>query len=102
MTYYNAPPFVISVAASLSNDRIRDFLDRELFPEFEPLWIAMDGAQCAPDGSSTQAYSSRMLGKLTVAVKAFIEKTREADAYDGPFISASDAAHPGTPHVKHT
>lgn len=80
LSYNNAPPLVVSVAHGLSDGRIRDFLDNDVFPHFEPLWVRMDSLDKAPDGSSKRAYSTKMLERLTDAVKAFIVKSQTAEA----------------------
>ncbi|CAJ1351872.1 unnamed protein product, partial [Effrenium voratum] len=76
LTYNNAPPLLISVASGLEG-RLQSFLDKEVFPHFEPLWVRLDGLDSAPDGSSKKQYASRMLDRLTQAVKAFL--VRSAD-----------------------
>ncbi|CAK9085831.1 unnamed protein product [Durusdinium trenchii] len=76
LTYNNAPPLLISVAAALGEDRLQKFLDQEVFPHFEPLWVRLDGLDHAPDGSSKKAYSSRMLDRLTSAVKSFLARSQ--------------------------
>lgn len=80
LNYNNAPPLSVSVAAALSDSRIRDFLDREVFPHFEPLWVRVDMIDQAPDGSTKKAYSTRMLDRLTEAVKRFVARSQQADA----------------------
>ncbi|CAK9085024.1 Hypothetical protein SCF082_LOCUS40290 [Durusdinium trenchii] len=79
LTYNNAPPLLISVAAALGEDRLQKFLDQEVFPHFEPLWVRLDGLDHAPDGSSKKAYSSRMLDRLTSAVKSFLARSQGAE-----------------------
>lgn len=79
LTYNNAPPLFISAASGLSDARVRDFLNKEIFPKFEPLWIRMDCIDAAPDGSSKRVYCSKMLDKLTEAVKLFVKKSQQAD-----------------------
>eukprot|EP00438_Fugacium_kawagutii_P034896 Skav224142 [mRNA] locus=scaffold462:234945:240897:- [translate_table: standard] len=82
LTYNNAPPLplglcftpsqhsrLISVAAALGEDRLQNFLDKEVFPHFDPLWARLDGLDRAPDGSSKKAYASRMLDRLTQACR---------------------------------
>eukprot|EP00435_Cladocopium_sp_Y103_P040852 s2934_g11.t1 len=76
LTYNNAPPLLISVAAALGEDRLHNFLDKEVFPHFDPLWVRLDGLDHAPDGSSKKAYSSRMLDRLTQAVKTFLARSQ--------------------------
>ncbi|CAJ1407487.1 unnamed protein product, partial [Effrenium voratum] len=66
LTYNNAPPLLISVASGLEG-RLQSFLDKEVFPHFEPLWVRLDGLDSAPDGSSKKQYASRMLDRLTQA-----------------------------------
>jgi len=79
LSYNDAPPLLVSVAAGLVDERLRTFLDREVFPYFEPLWVRLDSLDCAPDGSSKKAYSTRMLERLTAAVRGFVQKAQEAD-----------------------
>eukprot|EP00929_Paragymnodinium_shiwhaense_P002737 TRINITY_DN10301_c0_g3_i6.p1 TRINITY_DN10301_c0_g3~~TRINITY_DN10301_c0_g3_i6.p1 ORF type:complete len:499 (-),score=151.08 TRINITY_DN10301_c0_g3_i6:167-1663(-) len=83
LTYNNAPPLLFSVAAGLEDVRIVEFLNREVFPFFEPLWVRMDNIDQAPDGSSKKNYSVRMLERLTEAVKSFIGKSQKAEANPG-------------------
>lgn len=80
LSYNNAPPLLISAAAGLGEGRIKEFLDHEVFNNFEPLWVTLDGADQAPDGTSKKAYSTRMLERLTDAVKGFVEKSQRSDA----------------------
>lgn len=82
LTYNNAPPLLISVAAALGEDRLHNFLDKEVFPHFDPLWVRLDGLDHAPDGSSKKAYSSRMLDRLTQAVKSFLARS-QGEASEG-------------------
>eukprot|EP00931_Biecheleriopsis_adriatica_P102725 TRINITY_DN77663_c0_g1_i1.p1 TRINITY_DN77663_c0_g1~~TRINITY_DN77663_c0_g1_i1.p1 ORF type:complete len:456 (+),score=141.33 TRINITY_DN77663_c0_g1_i1:72-1439(+) len=82
LSYNNAPPLLISVATALGEGKIQKFLDTEVFPHFEPLWVRMDSLDKAPDGSSKRAYSTRMLDRLTQAVKAFVVKSQQADGPD--------------------
>jgi len=80
LSYNNAPPLLISAAAGLGEARIKDFLNNEVFNHFEPLWVSLDAADQAPDGTSKKAYSTRMLERLTDAVKGFVEKSQRSDA----------------------
>eukprot|EP00930_Biecheleria_cincta_P027827 TRINITY_DN1946_c0_g1_i1.p1 TRINITY_DN1946_c0_g1~~TRINITY_DN1946_c0_g1_i1.p1 ORF type:complete len:452 (+),score=128.93 TRINITY_DN1946_c0_g1_i1:28-1356(+) len=82
LSYNNAPPLLVSVAETLGEGRIRSFLDKEVFPHFEPLWVRVDSLDKAPDGSSKKTYSTRMLDRLTAAVKAFVLRSQEAQAGD--------------------
>jgi len=79
LTYNNSPPLLVSAAAGLGEGQIRDFLNREVFPHFEPLWVRMDTLDMAPDGSSKRAYCTKMLERLTEAVKTFVVRSQEAD-----------------------
>eukprot|EP00913_Durusdinium_trenchii_P031580 g29572.t1 len=74
LTYNNAPPLLISVAAALGEDRLQKFLDQEVFPHFEPLWVRLDGLDHAPDGSSKKAYSSRRPDGMQV--KSFLARSQ--------------------------
>jgi len=91
LSYNNAPPLVVSACAGLSESKIRDFLDCSVFPHFEPLWIRLDGLDKAPDGSSKRAYSTKMLDRLTEAVKAFIAKAQQPDSASGNDLSLQSA-----------
>jgi len=98
LSYNNAPPLVVSAHTGLSEGKIRDFLDCSVFPHFEPLWVRLDGLDKAPDGSSKRAYSTKMLDRLTEAVKAFIAKAQQPDSASGKELSlqsAQDAASSG-------
>jgi hypothetical protein len=79
LSYNNAPPLSVAIASGLGEHFVRDFLSREVFPQFEPLWVRMDSLDQAPDGSSKKAYATRMLNKLTDAVKGFIHKSQQSD-----------------------
>lgn len=79
LSYNNAPPLLVSAAVALSEGRIREFLESEVFPHFRPLWVRMDDLDKAPDGSSKRAYSTKMLDRLTEAVKCFVLKSQQAD-----------------------
>lgn len=91
LSYNNAPPLVVSVHSGLSEGKIRDFLDCSVFPHFEPLWVRLDGLDQAPDGSSKRAYSTKMLDRLTEAVKAFIAKAQHPDSSSGKDLSLQSA-----------
>lgn len=82
LSYNNAPPLLVSIAETLGEGRIRSFLDKEVFPHFEPLWVRVDNLDKAPDGSSKKAYSTRMLDRLTSAVKEFVLRSQKAEAGD--------------------
>lgn len=84
LNYNNAPPLLISAASGLNDARIRDFLHKEVFPKFEPLWVRLDKLDVAPDGSSKRAYSSKMLDKLTEAVKCFVKKSQQDEMAHTP------------------
>eukprot|EP00928_Gymnodinium_smaydae_P054719 TRINITY_DN3844_c0_g1_i1.p1 TRINITY_DN3844_c0_g1~~TRINITY_DN3844_c0_g1_i1.p1 ORF type:complete len:464 (+),score=118.73 TRINITY_DN3844_c0_g1_i1:192-1583(+) len=77
--YNNAPPLSVSVAKGLGDDNIVEFLKKQVFPHFEPLWAKVDSFDTAPDGESKKMYSTRMLDRLTDAIKAFIAKSQQAD-----------------------
>jgi hypothetical protein len=83
LTYNNAPPLQVSTASGLDDSRIKEFLDNEVFSHFEPLWITLDELDRAPDGSTKKAYSTRMLERLTEAVKGFVEKSQKSDSEGG-------------------
>jgi len=79
LNYNSAPPLLISAATGLNDANIREFLHAEVFPKFEPLWVRMDKLDIAPDGTTKRAYSSKMLDKLTEAVKCFVKKSQQVD-----------------------
>mmetsp|Transcript_32395 Transcript_32395/g.58889 ORF Transcript_32395/g.58889 Transcript_32395/m.58889 type:complete len:435 (-) Transcript_32395:20-1324(-) len=83
LSYNNAPPLTVSLATGLGEVKIRSFLDTEVFPHFEPLWVRMDGLDKAPDGSSKRAYATKMLDRLTAAVKAFVMKSQDSEGSEG-------------------
>merc|ERR1719284_1065914 len=83
LSYNNAPPLLVSCAAGIFEGRMRDFLEREVFPHFEPLWVRMDDLDQAPDGSSKRAYCTRMLERLTEAIKGFVMKSQLSDVPPG-------------------
>jgi hypothetical protein len=93
LSYNNAPPLLISMAAALGDHRIKEFLDVEVFPYFEPLWVTLDAMDKAPDGTTKKAYSSRMLEKLTEAVKGFVEKSQRSDSEGGLTPSVREPLH---------
>lgn len=68
LSYNNAPPLFVSVANGLGDDKIHTFLQTEVR---------------SGDGASKKMYSTRMLDKLTDAIKAFIAKSQQADAGEG-------------------
>lgn len=86
LSYNHAPPLMISTASAFGETQIRDFLAKEVFPHFEPLWVTMDGLDKAPDGSCKRTYSTKMLDRLADAVKAFVVRSQTADnlAEDAP------------------
>merc|ERR1712113_1171900 len=88
LNYNNAPPLHVSAAAALSEDKVRSFLEAHVFPHFEPLWACLDGLSRAPDGSTKKDYSTKMLDRLAVAIKAFITK---AQTSDGAALGSADA-----------
>jgi chemotaxis protein histidine kinase CheA len=81
--YNNAPPLQVGAASALGEERIKEFLAAEVFSQFEPLWVTLDGLDQAPDGTSKKAYSTRMLERLTTAVKGFVEKSQKAEGEGG-------------------
>lgn len=83
LSYNNAPPLQVSAAAALGDNRIKDFLDKEVFSHFEPLWVTLDKLDQAPDGTTKKAYSTRMLERLTEAVKGFVEKSQRSEGESG-------------------
>jgi len=93
LSYNNAPPLLISVASALGDHRIKEFLDVEVFRHFEPLWATLDSIDKAPDGTNKKAYSSRMLERLTEAVKGFVEKSQRSDEESGLTPSVREALH---------
>mmetsp|Transcript_101672 Transcript_101672/g.323012 ORF Transcript_101672/g.323012 Transcript_101672/m.323012 type:complete len:477 (-) Transcript_101672:18-1448(-) len=95
LTYNNAPPLVVSTALGLSDGKIRDFLDRDVFPHFEPLWVRIDALDQAPDGSTKRTYCTKMLERLTDAVKAFIMKSQTAEAGADLNISSTNSPAQG-------
>lgn len=83
LSYNNAPPLQVCAASALGDDRIKEFLDHEVFPHFEPLWVTLDALDQAPDGTTKKAYSTRMLERLTEAVKIFVERSQRSDTEGG-------------------
>lgn len=83
LSYNNAPPLEVSVASALGENQISEFLNNEVFQHFEPLWVTLDALDQAPDGTSKKAYSTRMLERLTQAVKGFVEKSQRAETETG-------------------
>jgi len=79
LSYNNAPPLPVSAAAALSEEKISQFLNAEVFPQFEPLWTTLDNLDEAPDGTTKKVYSTRMLERLTEAVKGFVEKSQRGE-----------------------
>merc|ERR1712060_701634 len=79
LRYNNAPPIHANTADGLGTDRIGQFLDREVFPHFEPLWARLDSLDKSPDGSSKLAYSQKMLARLTDSVRSYIQKARQTE-----------------------
>jgi len=83
LSYNNAPPLTVSAASALSDGNIKSFLDTEVLSHFEPLWVTLDGLDESPDGTSKKAYATRMLDRLTEAVKGFLEKSQKSDTDSG-------------------
>merc|ERR1719162_2335833 len=52
LSYNNAPPLTVSVAAALGEDKISEFLKNEVLCHFEPLWTTLDSLDQAPDGTT--------------------------------------------------
>lgn len=101
LTYNQAPPLVVSASVGLSKARIAKFLDSTLFPQFDPLWMCLDGVDRAPDGTNKRTYSSKMLERLTESIKDFIERSQnsEAAALGEPSrIRSGDSASGGRHH----
>lgn len=94
LSYNDAPPLIVSASLGLSEGKIRDFLENGVFPHFEPLWVRLDGLDKAPDGSSKRAYSTKMLDRLTDAVKAFIMKSQQADQQASGDLSIASSSPP--------
>lgn len=95
LTYNNSPALAVGLGTFLSQDRIRSFVDREVFPHFEPLWVRVDDLDKAPDGTSKKAYCTRMLEMLTQSIKGFVMKAQSSDSGPGedlPQLSSSDGA----------
>jgi len=80
LTYNQAPPLIVSASVGLSKARIAKFLDNTLFPQFDPIWMCLDGLDRAPDGTNKRTYSSRMLERLTESIKDFIERSQNSEA----------------------
>merc|ERR1719326_2267624 len=83
LSYNNAPPLQVSAASAFGDDRIKEFLDTEVLTHFEPLWVTLDALDEAPDGTTKKAYSTRMLERLTEAVKGFVEKSQQSETEGG-------------------
>lgn len=93
LSYNNAPPLHVSTAVALSEQRVREFLEVQVFPHFEPMWLSLDRLARAPDGSTKKDYATGMLDRLAGAIKAFIMRSQLADgATLGPETASSRAA----------
>eukprot|EP00929_Paragymnodinium_shiwhaense_P013736 TRINITY_DN121589_c0_g1_i1.p1 TRINITY_DN121589_c0_g1~~TRINITY_DN121589_c0_g1_i1.p1 ORF type:complete len:462 (+),score=136.41 TRINITY_DN121589_c0_g1_i1:93-1478(+) len=98
LNYNNAPPLNLSFASAIGEERIRRFLDKEVFVHFEPMWVSLDGVDDAPDGTTKKQYAERMLQMLTDAVKRFVEKAQTGDPTEdagGPSPSLGDGGGSG-------
>lgn len=76
VTYNDSPPLHVSLAVGLSEEKVRRFLEVQVFPHFDPLWVCLDKLSQAPDGSTKREYSTRMLDRLATAVKTFITRSQ--------------------------
>lgn len=97
LSYNNAPPLQVSAASALGDNRIKEFLDTEVFSHFEPLWVTLDALDQAPDGTTKKAYSTRMLERLTDAVKGFVVKSQKSDTEGGLKPSVRESITPAGP-----
>jgi len=96
LSYNNAPPLFVSAATGLADKHVTNFLNKEVFPHFEPLWVRLDSLDKAPDGSTKRDYATRMLDKLTEAVKGFIQQAQSAESALGQECSLSTVGSGGT------
>eukprot|EP00927_Polykrikos_kofoidii_P022518 TRINITY_DN20990_c0_g1_i1.p1 TRINITY_DN20990_c0_g1~~TRINITY_DN20990_c0_g1_i1.p1 ORF type:complete len:505 (+),score=92.66 TRINITY_DN20990_c0_g1_i1:42-1556(+) len=88
LCFSQSSPISISVGESLQGgSRIYDFLQREVFPHFDPLWVRLDGLDKAPDGSSRKEYAKRMLERLTDATKSVILEAQKDELPPGSLLS---------------
>jgi len=78
VTYNDSPPLHVSLAVGLSEEKVRRFLEGQVFPHFDPLWVCLDKLSQAPDGSTKREYSVRMLDRLATAVKTFITRSQSS------------------------
>lgn len=79
LSYNNSPPLLVSAEVALSEERVRAFLERQVFPHLDPMWVSLDRLSKAPDGSSKKAYSTKMLDRLSSAIKAFVARAQASD-----------------------
>lgn len=83
LEYPDSPPVIVDMASGLSREHVRKFLQNKVFPQFDPLWMCLDGVDRAPDGTNKKAYTSRILELLTDRLKEFVDEFRckmEADS----------------------
>jgi len=76
LEYPDAPPMIVDMANGLSREHVRKFLQNKVFPQFDPLWMCLDGVDRAPDGTNKKAYSARILELLTDRLKEFVDEFR--------------------------
>ncbi|CAK0869684.1 unnamed protein product [Prorocentrum cordatum] len=93
VAYNGAPPLEVSLASCLGQDRIRHFLDRNLLPHLEPLWLRMDDLDEAPDGTSKEAYSAKIMDALAQSIQVFVAKAAKSTP-DDPGGAPQTAAAP--------
>lgn len=89
VTYNGAPPLHVSLAVGLTEEKVRNFLEAQVFPHFEPLWVSLDTLCKAPDGSTKKEYATKMLDRLSVAIKGFITRSQNSKG------ASLDSAPPG-------
>eukprot|EP00415_Alexandrium_ostenfeldii_P001309 UN1309 len=97
LEYPEAPPVTIDMAEGLSREHVRRFLQSKVFPQFDPLWMCLDGVDRAPDGTNKKAYTARILELLTDRLKEFVDEFRCKMEEPGMVIPEDDPCATG-PH----
>merc|ERR1711979_124545 len=67
LRFNNASPVVVGTDW-LAKDTLHAFINKQVSPFFEPIWLRLDKTDLAPDGNSQQMYKDRTLDLLTEAV----------------------------------
>mmetsp|Transcript_121824 Transcript_121824/g.356015 ORF Transcript_121824/g.356015 Transcript_121824/m.356015 type:complete len:530 (-) Transcript_121824:143-1732(-) len=96
LEYPDAPPVIVDMANGLSREHMRKFLQNKVFPQFDPLWMCLDGADRAPDGTNKKAYTARILELLTDRLKEFVDEFRsKMDGSPGMITPEDDSCLKG-------